>query len=56
MFLASIGAISWQSRKQSLITMPTLKAKFIACSETYSTTPMDIDENVADILTKAIGL
>jgi len=32
-FLASNGAISWQSRKQSLIAMSTLKAKFIACSE-----------------------
>jgi len=32
-FLASNGAISWQSRKQSLITMSTLEAEFIACSE-----------------------
>jgi len=32
-FLASNGAISWQSRKQSLIAMSTLKAEFIACSE-----------------------
>jgi len=33
-FLASNGAISWQSRKQSLITMSTLEAELIACSET----------------------
>ena len=34
MFLSSYGgAVSWQSRKQSLITMSTLKAEFIACSE-----------------------
>jgi len=33
-FLASNGgAVSWQSRKQSLITMSTLKGEFIACSE-----------------------
>ena len=32
-FLANNGAISWQSRKQSLIAMSTLEAKFIACSE-----------------------
>jgi len=32
-FLASNGAISKQSRKQSLIAMSTLEAKFIACSE-----------------------
>jgi len=32
-FLASNGAISWQSRKQSLIAMSTLEAEFIACSE-----------------------
>jgi len=32
-FLASNGAISWQSRKQSLIAMSTLKAEFIPCSE-----------------------
>jgi hypothetical protein len=32
-FLASNGAISWQSRKQSLIAMSTLKAEFIAWSE-----------------------
>jgi len=31
--LASNGAISWQSRKQSLIAMSTLEAEFIACSE-----------------------
>jgi len=32
-FLGNNGAISWQSRKQSLLGMSTLKAKFIACSE-----------------------
>jgi hypothetical protein len=32
-FLASNGAISWQSRNQSLIAMSTLKAEFIAWSE-----------------------
>jgi len=32
-FPASNGAISWQSRKQSLIAMSTLEAEFIACSE-----------------------
>jgi hypothetical protein len=33
-FIASNGgAVSWQSRKQSLIAMSTLKAEFIACSE-----------------------
>jgi len=32
-FLASNGAISWQSWKQSLIAMSTLEAEFIACSE-----------------------
>jgi len=32
-FLASNGAISWQSRKQCLIAMSTLEAEFIACSE-----------------------
>jgi hypothetical protein len=33
-FLASNGgAVSWQSRKQSLIAMSTLEAEFIACSE-----------------------
>jgi len=32
-FLASDGAISRQSRKQSLIAMTTLEAEFIACSE-----------------------
>jgi hypothetical protein len=32
-FLASNGAVSWQSRKQSLIAMSTLEAQFIACSE-----------------------
>jgi len=32
-FLASIGAISWQAWKQSLIAMWTLEAEFIACSE-----------------------
>jgi len=32
-FLASNGAISWQSRNQSLIGMSTLEAEFIACSE-----------------------
>jgi len=32
-FLASIGAISWQSRKQSLIAMSTLEAECIACLE-----------------------
>jgi len=32
-FLASNGAVSWQSRKQSLITISTLEAEFIACSE-----------------------
>ena len=32
-FLASNGAISWQSRKQSLIAMSTLEAEFIACSD-----------------------
>jgi hypothetical protein len=33
LFLASNGAISWQSQKQSLIAMSTLAAEFIACSE-----------------------
>ena len=33
MFLASNGAISWQSQKQSLIAMSTLEVKFIPCSE-----------------------
>jgi len=32
-FLASNGAISWQCRKESLITMTTLEAECIACSE-----------------------
>ena len=32
-FLATNGAISWQSQKQSLITMWTLEAEFIACLE-----------------------
>jgi hypothetical protein len=32
-FLASNGAISWQSRKQSLIAMSSIVAEFIACSE-----------------------
>jgi len=32
-FLASNGAISWQSQKQSLIAMSTLEVKFIPCSE-----------------------
>jgi len=33
-FLASNGgAVSWQSRKQSLIAMSTLEAEFIACLE-----------------------
>jgi hypothetical protein len=32
-FLPSNGAISWQSPRQSLIAMSTLKAKFIAYSE-----------------------
>jgi len=31
-FLASNGAISWQSQKQGLICMSTLDAEFIACS------------------------
>jgi len=31
--LSSNGAISWQSRKQSLIAMSPLEAEFIACSE-----------------------
>jgi len=30
-FLTSNGAISWQSRKQTLIAMSTLKATFITC-------------------------
>jgi hypothetical protein len=32
-FLASDGAISWQSPEQSLIAMSTLEAEFITCSE-----------------------
>jgi len=32
-FLASNGAISWQSRKQSLIALSNPEAKFIACLE-----------------------
>jgi len=32
-FLASNWAVSWQSRKQSLIAMSTLEAVFIGCSE-----------------------
>jgi len=32
-FLTSNGAISWQSRKQSLIAMSILEAEFIACLE-----------------------
>jgi hypothetical protein len=32
-FLVSNGAISWQTRKQSLISMSTLDAEFIACLE-----------------------
>jgi len=32
-FLTSNGAISWQSRKKSLIAMLTLEAEFIACWE-----------------------
>jgi len=32
-FLASNGAILWQSRKQSLIALSTLEAEFIACSK-----------------------
>jgi len=31
-FLPRNGAVSWQSRKQSLIAMSTLEAEFIACS------------------------
>jgi len=34
-FLASNGAISWQSRKQSLIAGSTLEAEFIACLEAF---------------------
>jgi hypothetical protein len=32
-FLATNGAVSWQFRKQGLITMSTLQGEFIACSE-----------------------
>jgi hypothetical protein len=32
-FLASNGAVSWQSRKKGLIAMSTLEAEFIACSD-----------------------
>jgi len=32
-FLATNGAVSWQSRKQSLIGMSTLESEFLACSE-----------------------
>jgi len=32
-FLLSNGAVLWQSRKQDLIAMSTLEAKYIACSE-----------------------
>ena len=32
-FLASNGAVSWQSRKQGLIAMSSLEAECIACSE-----------------------
>ena len=32
-FLSSNGAVSWQSRKQGLITMSTLEPQFIASSE-----------------------
>jgi len=32
-FLLSNGAVSWQSRKQDLIAMSTLEAKYIACSK-----------------------
>jgi len=32
-FLASNGAVSWQSRKQCLIAMSTFEAEFITCSE-----------------------
>ena len=32
-FLCNGGAISWQSRKQDLVTLSTTEAEFIACSE-----------------------
>ena len=32
-FLASNGAVPWQSQKQDLIAMSTREAEFIACSE-----------------------
>jgi len=32
-FLLSNGAVSWKSRKEDLITMSTLEAEYIACSE-----------------------
>jgi hypothetical protein len=32
-FLPSIGAISWQTQKQSVIALSTLKADFISCLE-----------------------
>jgi hypothetical protein len=35
-FLASNGAISWQSREQRFLAMSTLKAEFIACLEASS--------------------
>jgi len=33
MILASNGAVSWQSRKESLIALLTLETEYIACSE-----------------------
>ena len=32
-FLCNDGAISWQSRKQDLVALPTTEAEYIACSE-----------------------
>jgi len=32
-FLKTNGEVSWQSWKQSLVAISTLKVKFIACSE-----------------------
>ena len=55
MFLASNGAVSWESRKQSLIAMKTLKAEFIACSEASREAewllqlPKDIHGSLSDL-------
>jgi hypothetical protein len=55
-FLASNGAISWQSRKQSLIAMSTQGRVHRLLGGIVNYSYVHTDENVADILTKAMGL